>query len=135
MIITTTSNVQGFEIGEYLGLVTGEATIHADLLKLVRADARRIALSGAMKRAIERLREAAEAMGADAVVGVTLRHGTLGEGAGIVLTAAAGTAVRLKRGSSQSRSRGATSIVARRGRGEDKDLPSRVARSLATGSA
>ena len=104
MIQTTTPSVEGRTIAEYLGVVTGEAILGANIFKDLFAGVRDIVggRSGAYEEELRRAREiamqelAAEATarGADAVVGIDLDYETVGQGSMLMVTAS-GTAVRL----------------------------------------
>ena len=104
MIQTTTPSVEGRTIEEYLGVVTGEAILGANIFKDLFAGVRDIVggRSGAYEDELRKAREiamtelAAEATsrGADAVVGIDLDYETVGQGSMLMVTAS-GTAVRL----------------------------------------
>jgi len=104
VIQTTTPGVEGRTIEEYLGVVTGEAILGANIFKDLFAGVRDIVggRSGAYEEELRRAREiamqelAAEATsrGADAVVGIDLDYETVGQGSMLMVTAS-GTAVRL----------------------------------------
>ncbi len=104
MIQTTTPTVEGRAITEYLGVVTGEAILGANIFKDLFAGVRDIVggRSGAYEEELRKAREiamselAAEATsrGADAVVGIDLDYETVGQGSMLMVTAS-GTAVRL----------------------------------------
>jgi uncharacterized protein YbjQ (UPF0145 family) len=104
MIITTTPSVEGRQIAEYRGVVTGEAILGANIFKDLFAGIRDIVggRSGAYEEelrkarmiALEELAAAAEQAGADAVVGVDLDYETVGQGGSMLMVTASGTAVR-----------------------------------------
>jgi uncharacterized protein YbjQ (UPF0145 family) len=104
MIQTTTPSVEGRAITEYLGVVTGEAILGANIVKDLFAGIRDIVggRSGAYEEELRRARQIAlEEMGseagsrgADAVVGIDLDYETVGSG-GMLMVTASGTAVRL----------------------------------------
>ncbi len=105
MITTTTNTVEGRPVREYLGIVTGETIIGANIFKDLFAGIRDIVggRSGTYERVIQEARatalremsEKARAMGADAVVGVDLDFETVGTGGSMLMVIATGTAVRL----------------------------------------
>ena len=105
MIVTTTPSVEGFRISEYLGLLTGEAILGANLFKDVFARVRDIvggrsaAYEGELRKAreiaVQELTAAAARLGAHAVVGVDLDYETVGQGGSMLMVTASGTAVRL----------------------------------------
>jgi uncharacterized protein YbjQ (UPF0145 family) len=104
VIQTTTPSVEGRTIEEYLGVVTGEAILGANIFKDLFAGVRDIVggRSGAYEEELRRAREIAmqelgaeaPARGADAVVGIDLDYETVGQGSMLMVTAS-GTAVRL----------------------------------------
>ncbi len=105
MIQTTTPGVDGRTITEYLGVVTGEAILGANIVRDLFAGIRDIVggRSGAYEEELRKAREiamadlAAEATarGADAVVGIDLDYETVGQGASMLMVTVSGTAVRL----------------------------------------
>jgi uncharacterized protein YbjQ (UPF0145 family) len=105
MIQTTTPSIDGRTITEYLGLVTGEAILGANIVRDLFAGVRDIVggRSGAYEEELRKAREiameelAAEATsrGADAVVGIDLDYETVGQGGSMLMVSASGTAVRL----------------------------------------
>lgn len=106
MIVTTTNSVEGSRIGEYLGIVTGEAIIGANIVKDFLAGIRDIVggRSGAYEKALRTAREEAlrdmaheaRARGADAIIGVDLDYEVLGTGNGMLMVTTSGTAVSLE---------------------------------------
>lgn len=106
MITTTTSIVQGYVIEEYLGIVTGETILGANVMKDLFAGVRDIVggRSGAYEKELRRAREiamaemqeAAAELGASAVVGVDLDYETVSSGSMLMVTVS-GTAVRMRR--------------------------------------
>jgi uncharacterized protein YbjQ (UPF0145 family) len=107
MLITTTHAVEGKQIVEYLGLVSGEAILGANIFKDFFAGIRDIVggrsaayeneLRKAKKIAIDEMMEAAVALGGNAIVGVDLDYETIGSGqsSNMLMVSASGTAVRL----------------------------------------
>jgi len=106
VIITTTPSLEGRRADEYLGIVTGEAIIGANIFKDILASLRDIVggRSGAYEDALKSAREealremAAEAANrdADAVIAVDLDYEVLGSGNGMLMVSATGTAVKLE---------------------------------------
>ena len=104
MIQTTMPSIDGRTITEYLGVVTGEAILGANIVRDLFAGIRDIVggRSGAYEEELRKARDiameelAAEATsrGADAVVGIDLDYETVGQGSMLMVTAS-GTAVRL----------------------------------------
>ena len=105
MIITTTTSIEGRPVQEYVGIVTGEAILGANIFKDLFAGIRDIVggRSGAYEEelrkartiALDELGEAARQIGADAVIGVDLDYETVGQGGSMLMVTASGTAVRL----------------------------------------
>lgn len=104
MLVTTTHTIQGKEI-EYLGLVSGEAILGANIFKDLFAGIRDIVggrsaayeqeLRKAKDTAIQEMCDDAVRMGANAVIGVDLDFETVGSSGGMLMVAASGTAVTL----------------------------------------
>ena len=104
MIISTTHIIEGRPVNEYLGVVTGEAIMGANIFKDLFAGVRDIVggrsaayeeeLRKARSIALSELGEEAQRLGADAVIGVDLDYETVGQGSMLMVTAS-GTAVRL----------------------------------------
>ncbi|MCG3121351.1 MAG: hypothetical protein ALAOOOJD_04404 [bacterium] len=105
MITTTTPNVEGKQIVQYFGIVTGEAVMGANMFRDLFAGIRDIVggRSGAYEKELSEARQIAlqemEAMamqyGANAVVGVDLDYEVLGTGNGMLMVTASGTAVKV----------------------------------------
>lgn len=105
MIVSTTPNIEGKRISQYLGLVTGEAILGANIFKDLFAGIRDIVggrsgayeeeLRQAKQIAIEEMLEQARGLGGNAVVGVDLDYETIGIGSGgnMLMVSANGTAV------------------------------------------
>lgn len=103
MIITTTPTIQGQDIKEYKGIVTGETIIGANIFRDFFASIRDIVggrsgayeevLREAKNTAIREMMQEASRIGANAVVGVDLDYETLGSANGMLMVAASGTAV------------------------------------------
>lgn len=102
MIVTTTPTVEGRPAREYLGIVTGEAILGANIFKDMFAGIRDIVggrsaayekeLGRARKTALAEMEAEAAALGADAVVGVDLDFEVINN---MLMVSASGTAVRL----------------------------------------
>ena len=105
MIITTTTSIEGHPVRDYVGIVTGEAILGANIFKDLFAGIRDIVggrsgayedeLRKARAIALEELAAAASQLGADAVIGVDLDYETVGQGGSMLMVTASGTAVRL----------------------------------------
>lgn len=104
MIITTTNTLETHEIKQYMGIVTGETIIGANLFKDIFAGIRDIVggRSGSYERvlreakdtALREMQDQAMRMGADAVIGVDLDYETVGASGGMLMVTASGTAVK-----------------------------------------
>jgi uncharacterized protein YbjQ (UPF0145 family) len=102
-LITTTPNIEGERIKEYLGIVTGEAVVGANLFRDLFAGIRDIVggRSGSYEKELRRARDvafeeivqAALELGANAVVGVDIDYKVLGEKNGMLMVSISGTAV------------------------------------------
>ena len=105
MIITTTPSVEGRSVKTYLGIVTGEAIVGANIFKDIFASIRDIVggraaayektLTEAKDTAIAEMQQRAEQFGADAIVGIDLDYEVLGQNNGMLMVSASGTAVKL----------------------------------------
>ena len=105
MIVTTTPTIDGYEIAEYMGIVTGEAILGANIFKDFFAGIRDIvggrsaAYEGELKKAkdiaMNEMIQQAKLMGANAVIAVDLDYETIGIGSGgnMLMVSASGTAV------------------------------------------
>ncbi len=104
MIVTTTQNVEGRRIKEYLGIVAGEAIMGANIVRDLfasitdivggRSGAYESKLIEAREVALREMQELASRRGADAVVGVDLDYEVVREG--MLMVTASGTAVRIE---------------------------------------
>ena len=104
MLLTTTPNIQGREITQYFGIVSGETIIGANPFKDFFAGIRDIVgglpssyeslLREAKERALQEMRDQAARMGANAVIGIDLDFATVGANGRMLMVTAAGTAVR-----------------------------------------
>lgn len=106
MIVTTTPQIDGRSIERYLGIVTGEAILGANIFRDVFASIRDIVggrsaayekeLAQARQIALDEMVQRAHQMGANAVVGVDLDYEVLGQQNGMLMVSASGTAVVIK---------------------------------------
>ena len=106
MLMTTTPSVEGKRIVRYLGVVTGETIIGAnvfrDFLAGVRdffggpSSAYEAVLREAKDTALEEMARQAEALGANAVVGIDLDYETVGGSGSMLMVTCSGTAVRVE---------------------------------------
>ena len=103
MILTTTPQVEGYTIREYKGVVTGETIIGANFMKDIFAGIRDIVggrsasyekvLRQAKDTSMQEMMERAQAMGANAIVGIDIDYETIGESNSMLMVATSGTAV------------------------------------------
>ena len=103
MIVTTTPNIEGSRIARYIGIVTGEAIIGANVFSDFfarirdvvggRAGAYESKLSDARQIALQVMQDAADRLGANAIVGVDLDYEVLGQTNGMLMVTVSGTAV------------------------------------------
>ncbi len=106
MIMTTTPSIEGKHVQEYLGVVTGEAILGANIFKdffanivdIVggRSAAYEDELRKARDIALDEMAGKAREMGANAVVGIDLDYENLGASGGMLMVTASGTAVRAR---------------------------------------
>ena len=104
MLNTTTHNIDGKEIKEYLGVVTGEAISGANFVKDFlasikdftggRSGAYEEELSKARNIAFEEMNQKARKMGANGVVGIDIDYGTLGDTGSMLMVSVNGTAIK-----------------------------------------
>jgi uncharacterized protein YbjQ (UPF0145 family) len=103
MLMSTTAVVEGRPVSRYLGVVTGEAIIGANIFRDMFAAVRDIvggrsatyekALNEAREVALGEMQKRAEALGANAVIGIDLDYEVLGQNNGMLMVAVSGTAV------------------------------------------
>jgi uncharacterized protein YbjQ (UPF0145 family) len=105
MIIVTTPSLEGRRITRYIGLVSGEAILGANIFRDLFAGIRDIVggrsaayeeeLRKAKGLALQEMQEEAQRMGGNAIVGVDLDYETItmGSGGGMLMVSASGTAV------------------------------------------
>lgn len=106
MLVTTTNTIEGRKIVKYLGLVTGETIIGANIFKDLFAGIRDIVggrassyenvLREGKDTAVREMQQYATALGANAIIGVDLDYETVGNGGSMLMVAASGTAVILE---------------------------------------
>lgn len=105
IVLTTTSQIDGCEVTEYLQIIGAEIIFGANLFKDALAQVRDLVggrsgvyekvYADARTRAIEALKAQATSLAADAVVGVKFDVQALGHDNGMHMVAATGTAVRI----------------------------------------
>ncbi len=104
MILTTTNTLDGKPVTEYLGIVTGETIMGANIVRDFmasitdviggRATAYERSLTEAKQIAMDEMTQHARSLGADAIIGIDLDFETIGQGS-MLMVSASGTAVRL----------------------------------------
>ena len=105
MIVTTTPNIEGRPINQYLGVVTSQTIIGANFFKDILGGLRDIfggrsgtyekVLDEAKQNAMAELIQKAQSLGANAVVGIDLDFETVGANGSMLMVVATGTAVKL----------------------------------------
>lgn len=106
MLMTTTPSVEGKQIVRYLGVVTGETIIGANVFRDFLAGVRdffggrsasyEAVLREAKDTALEEMARQAEALGANAVVGIDLDYETVGGSGSMLMVTCSGTVVRVE---------------------------------------
>jgi len=104
MLMSTTTILQDRKIKRYLGLVTGEAILGANIFKDFFAGIRDIVggrsaayekeLRHAKDIALEEMQQEATRLGANAVIGIDLDYETIGNS--MLMVSASGTAVEIE---------------------------------------
>ena len=102
MLVSTTAVLQDKRVTRYLGVVSGEAILGANIVRDVLAGIRDVVggrsaayeqeLRKAKDLALGEMEEQAAGLGANAVIGVDLDYETLGNGT-MLMVSASGTAV------------------------------------------
>jgi uncharacterized protein YbjQ (UPF0145 family) len=104
MIVTTTPSIEGRQVREYLGIVTGEVIVGANIFKDLfagirdivggRAGAYESTLRSARQQAFAELESDATRLGADAVIAIDIDYEVVGQGGSMLMVSVSGTAVR-----------------------------------------
>ena len=104
MILTTTNTLETHTIKEYIGIVSGETIIGANIFKDFFAGIRDIVggrsgsyekvLREAKEIALKEMEEQAQKLGASAVIGIDLDYETVGAKGGMLMVTASGTAIK-----------------------------------------
>jgi uncharacterized protein YbjQ (UPF0145 family) len=104
MITTTTPGIEGRTIEQYYGVISAEVIIGANVFKDIlgglrdffggRSGTYEKVLDEAKQNAMQELVEKAQALGANAVVGIDLDFETVGSNGSMLMVVATGTAVR-----------------------------------------
>jgi uncharacterized protein YbjQ (UPF0145 family) len=103
MLLSTTSVLEGHPVSRYLGVVTGEAIIGANIFRDMFATVRDVVggrsatyekgLAEAREVAMREMQERAQALGANAIIGIDLDYEVLGQNNGMLMVSVSGTAV------------------------------------------
>ena len=103
MILSTTPQIEGRPVREYKGVVTGETIIGANFVKDIFAGIRDIVggragsyekvLIEAKDTSMQEMMQRAQALGANAVVGIDIDYETIGANGSMLMVATSGTAV------------------------------------------
>ncbi|MBM3159128.1 MAG: heavy metal-binding domain-containing protein [Bacteroidota bacterium] len=105
MILTTTASIDGRPVQEYLGVINAQSIIGANMFKDIFAGLRDLiggrsktyerVIEEAKEDAMRELTQKAQAMGANAIVGIDLDFETVGASGSMLMVIATGTAVRI----------------------------------------
>ena len=103
MLLSTTPQIDGYAIREYKGVVTGETIIGANMFKDFLAGIRDIVggRSGSYEKVLMEAKDTsmnemmmrAQALGANAIVGIDIDYETIGANGSMLMVATSGTAV------------------------------------------
>lgn len=103
MILTTTPSIEGRQVVRYLGLVSGDGILGANIFRDFFASIRDIVggrsaayeaeLRKAKDIALGEMREQARNLGASAIVGIDIDYETIGASSSMLMVSASGTAV------------------------------------------
>ena len=106
MLVITTNTVEGRKITKYIGIVSGEAILGANIFKDFFAGIRDIVggrsaayeeeLRKAKDIALAEMTQQAQMMGGNAVIGVDLDYETIGANGSMLMVSASGTAIVLE---------------------------------------
>ena len=92
MILTTTPQIEGRPIQRYLGVVTGVTIIGANFVGGRSASYENV-LREAKDTSMKEMMDRAQAMGANAIVGIDIDYETIGANSSMLMVATSGTAV------------------------------------------
>lgn len=106
MLKTTTSNIDGKEIYEYMNIVVGEAILGANIFKDIfgairdivggRAGAYEKEMKKARQIAFDEMEEEAKRLGANGIVGIDIDYEVVGQQGGMMMVSVSGTAVKYR---------------------------------------
>ena len=102
MLMTTTTSIEGRPVTSYLGVVTGESILGANIGRDIGAMFRNVTggrvsgyekeLRNARDIALQEMTEDAEKLGAEAIIGIDIDYETIG--GQMLMVTASGTAVK-----------------------------------------
>jgi len=105
MLLSTTPSIEGKNIGDYKGIVVGEAILGTNIFKDMFAGIRDIVggrsgayekeLAKAREIAFTELQERATEQGANAIVGIDIDYEVVGKDGSMMMVSVSGTAVTL----------------------------------------
>ena len=105
MIFSTTNSLEGKTINQYLGVVSGEVILGANIFKDLFAGIRDIvggrsgayekSLQDARSAAFTEIKEKAEKLGANAVVGIDIDYETIDTNSSMLMVSVTGTAIEI----------------------------------------
>ena len=103
MIVTTTATIEGHAVRDYLGIVTGEVIVGANLFRDLFASITDIVggrsgkyenvLARAREEAMKEMQAEAAKRGGNAVIGVDIDYEVLGQNGSMLMVSVSGTAV------------------------------------------
>ncbi|NGZ04195.1 MAG: hypothetical protein CV090_14230 [Nitrospira sp. WS238] len=103
MILSTTNSIEGKKVVKYLGLVSGDAILGANIFRDFFASVRDIVggrsaayekeLRKAKNIALDEMQEQAKSLGANAIIGIDIDYETIGTNSSMLMVSANGTAV------------------------------------------
>lgn len=105
MLLSTTPSIEGRKIGDYKGVVVGEAILGTNIFRDMFAGIRDIVggrsgayekeLANARRIAFGELEQHAASLGANAVVGIDIDYEVVGKDGSMMMVSVSGTAVLL----------------------------------------
>lgn len=103
MLLSTTSLIEGRPVQRYLGVVTGEVILGANIVRDLFASITDIfggrsgkyeeVLARGREQALRELEDKARALGANAVIGIDIDYETIGARGSMLMVSVSGTAV------------------------------------------
>ncbi len=103
MIFSTTNSLEGKTINQYLGVVSGEVILGANIFKDLFAGIRDIvggrsgayekSLQDARSAAFTEIKEKAEKLGGNAIIGIDIDYETIGKNSSMLMVSVTGTAI------------------------------------------